>query len=94
MFKINLIMSTEKKECTISPELFEAWKKLKRRNDAQLMVKQFKARRPIIDNALNFGYALDPKLIEKITAFFMNRLKAEKEAADKLLTAAAELPNQ
>ena len=62
----------------ISSELFETWKKLKRKGDPGALCKALELSRPVIDRALNYGHVKNEKNDERISKFFAKRLEAEK----------------
>ncbi len=69
---------------TISQELLDAWKKLRRKGDPELMAKELQYSRPVIDRALLYGYISMPELPDKINKFFMDRINREKKSAQEL----------
>jgi hypothetical protein len=69
---------------TIAPELFEAWKKAKRKGDSTEMAKTLGVSKPVIDRALLYGNVTMVGLSEKVTKYFEDRLKKEREAAGRL----------
>lgn len=71
-------------ERTISPELHEVWKKLRRIGDPPAMAKELKVSRPTIDKALMHGYVAQTDLVDKINGYFQRRLEREKEQAKAL----------
>lgn len=73
---------------TVSQALLDAWKGLRRKGDPELMAKELKYSRPVIDKALIYGYVSLPELPDKINAFFMARLKEEEKTAGALLAQA------
>lgn len=75
----------KKLEMTIAPELFEAWKRMKRKNDAKLLMELTSMSRPIIDNALNFGHVKNVDVINAITKFYKDRLAAEQKEGMAML---------
>lgn len=70
---------------TIAEELHEAWQKLKRKRDGELMAKELQYSRPVIDRALNYGYVAMPELPDLISKWLMDRLKNERSSATELL---------
>lgn len=78
-------------ERTVAKELHDAWKKLKRKRDGELMATELGYSRPVIDRALNYGYVAMPELPDLINKWFMDRLKAERADAKKLTEEAAKL---
>lgn len=70
-----------KYERTITEELHEAWKRLRRKRDGELMATELQYSRPVIDRALNYGYVAMPELPDLINGWFMARIKREKESA-------------
>lgn len=72
-------------ECTITKELHDAWKILRRKGDPELMAETLQYSRPVIDRALIYGYVSMPELPDKINNFFRDRLNKEKEDAQGLL---------
>lgn len=78
-------MANKKWQRTVSEDLFEAWKKLRRTGDVGLLMKDLKLSRPVIDRALNNGYVSMPELADKINSFFQTRLEAENKKAKELL---------
>ncbi len=70
---------------TISPELLEAWKKLRRKKDPEAMAKELGYSRPVIDRALIYGYVSMPELTELMNKFFLDRLNKEKSQAAELM---------
>lgn len=75
--------------CTIDPDLFQAWTNFRRIGDSMEIKKASKKgfSRPTIDNALNYGYVLQPGLSEEITDFFTERLNREKERGNDIINA-------
>jgi len=69
---------------TISQELHDAWKRLRRKGDPELMAEKLQYSRPVIDRALIYGYVSMPELPDKINAFFKKRLEDERSAAQQL----------
>lgn len=80
-------MSSEKKqlECTISPELLEAWQTLKRKKDSFMIANIYGWSRPTIDNALLYGHVKTPQVTDHINEFFLQRQEKEKNDAKTLL---------
>lgn len=70
---------------TISRELFDAWQKLKRKGDSKMISLALERSRPVIDNALLYGYASIPELPDQINMFFLDRLRREKQMAKEML---------
>lgn len=73
---------------TVSQALLDAWKGLRRKGDPELMAKELKYSRPVIDKALIYGYVSLPELPDKINKFFMDRLKEEEKTAGALIAQA------
>jgi hypothetical protein len=73
---------------SISQELHEAWKRLRRTGDPELMAKDLGYSRPVIDRALKYGYISMPELTEKINKFFLDRLNKERGKAQELMAMA------
>jgi hypothetical protein len=73
---------------TVSQALLDAWQKLRRKGDPELMAEKLQYSRPVIDRALIHGYVSLPELPDKINKFFMDRLKEEEETAKALLAQA------
>lgn len=80
-------MSTKKKETsigkpprkrTISKELHDQWKKLRRKGDADIIAAELEVSPPTIYNALIYGFVATQRLTDGITTFFANRLLKEK----------------
>jgi hypothetical protein len=76
---------------TISEELHDAWKRLRRRGDPETMAAELKYSRPVIDRALIYGYVSLQELPDKINGYFMARLNRERESAKELNNAQDEL---
>lgn len=72
------------KECNISPELWEAWKKNLRTGDKQKMAAEFGYSLPTITSALKYGHVNSPELPGLITKYFKTRLDAEADDAKGL----------
>jgi hypothetical protein len=70
---------------TVSQALLDAWKKLRRKGDPELMAEKLQYSRPVIDRALIHGYVSLPELPDKINSFFMERLKEEEKQAAALM---------
>lgn len=70
--------------CTISQELLEAWNAKRRRGDTMPMAEKLGVSRPVIENALNYGYVVMEGLAEWITQYFADRVEREKQAAQSL----------
>lgn len=86
-------MSTKKKETsvgkaprkrTISKELFDQWKKLRRKGDAKVIAAELDVSPPTIYNALTYGFVATQRLTDGITSFFANRLLKEKSDGEEL----------
>ena len=73
---------------TVSQKLHDAWQRLRRKGDPELMAEKLGYSRPVIDKALIYGYVSLPELPDKINAFFMDRLKEEEKQADELINLA------
>lgn len=71
-------------EMTVSKELFAGWKKNRRRGDTEKLMEITGRSRPVIDRALNFGYAKKEELIDAISNFFITRLQEEKAKAKEM----------
>lgn len=76
----------QKFEMTITPELFAAWSKLKRRNDTEELMAILGKSYPVIGRALKYGYVKDQKVIDGITKFLEERFDAEAETGKELLS--------
>jgi len=70
---------------TITLELHEAWKQLRRIGDPELMAKELGYSRPVIDRALIYGYVSMPELTDLINKFFKDRLERERTEAAAML---------
>lgn len=70
--------------CTVSLELFEAWKRLKRNGDPGKMAERFGRSRVPFDNALNYGHVAKDETKHFINEFFQDRLNDEKSQAESL----------
>lgn len=79
------LKEAEKFECTIDPELLEAWGKLRRYGDTGILMDKFNLSRPVIDRAINFGYVKKQSLADRITKFFNDRLAREKRSGTKII---------
>lgn len=73
---------------TVSQQLLDAWKKLRRKGDPEVMAEKLGYSRPVIDRALIYGYVSLPELPDKINKFFMDRLNEEEKTAAALLAQA------
>lgn len=73
---------------TVSQELHDAWKKLKRKGDPEVMAAELGYSRPVIDRALLYGYISMPELPDAINKFFKARLEGERQTAQELNTLA------
>jgi hypothetical protein len=73
---------------TVSQPLLDAWQRLRRKGDPELMAKTLQYSRPVIDRALIYGYVSLPELPDKINKFFMDRLSEEEKTASKLMAQA------
>lgn len=69
-------------EPTISNVLFEQIKFLRRTTDAGELVALTGSSRPVVDNALNYGYILDASLEKAIISFYIAR--AEQHTAAEI----------
>ena len=78
---------TNKKEWprTVSEELHNAWKELRRMGDPEVMATALGYSRPVIDRALIYGYASMPELPDLINKFFKDRLEKERREAKQLI---------
>lgn len=75
--------TSEKYPRTVAAELLEAWQRLKRRGDGEVMAEELQYSRPVIDRALNYGYVTLQELPDKINKWLKERLERERaEAAD------------
>lgn len=81
-------------ERTITLELHEAWKQLRRIGDPELMAKELQYSRPVIDRALLYGYVSMPELTDKINKFFKDRLENERKEATAMLKLQDQVKNQ
>ena len=77
--------ATKDYEMTIAPELFEAWKRMRRKNDPKEIAEQLGKSRALIDRALKYGHVKDQKVVEGITAYYENRLETETRDGKTLL---------
>ena len=68
----------------ISVELFEAWNRLRRKNDTVEMSKKYGMSRVPFDNALNFGHVPKSETAQMVNKFFKERLTEEKASAEEL----------
>lgn len=76
---------TRNYEPTITAELFEAWTKLRRRGDPDLIAAKLGKSRPVIDKALKYGFVKSQDVVDGITEFYRERKKSEmKDGADLL----------
>ena len=73
----------QKFERTISQELHEEWKSMRRTNDIKEMHKVIGKSPPTLIRALTYGCVKKQKLIDDINKFFSDRIKKEKEQAEK-----------
>lgn len=76
---------TKDYQCTIAPDLFEAWKKLRRKGDPEAIAKLLGKSRPIIDRALKYGHVVDANVVSGITKYYNDRLAAETKDGKALL---------
>jgi len=80
------IYSMKKKyRTTIAEELFDAWKKLRRKGDPEEIMKLSGRSRPIVDRALNYGHVNDSDMVDIITDYYKERLEKESNDAKELL---------
>jgi lantibiotic modifying enzyme len=70
-------------EQTITDERLQKWRLQRRMNDSRKIAEQFNMCRPVIDRALNFGYAKKKKTIEAIDQYFEEREKLEAKTGPK-----------
>jgi hypothetical protein len=77
--------SKKKWDRTVSQALLDAWQKLRRKGDPELMAEKLGYSRPVIDKALIYGYVSLPELPDKINAYFMTRLTEEEKTAQALM---------
>lgn len=70
---------------TVTAELHEAWQQLRRIGDPELMARELKYSRPVIDRALIYGYVSMPELTDLINKFFKDRLERERTEAAAML---------
>lgn len=70
---------------TIAPELHEAWIKMKRKKDSEVLTKRLGRSRPIIDRALNYGHVSLQELTDQISSFFLERMTQEKQTGADLI---------
>jgi hypothetical protein len=66
---------------TIPVELLEVWNKYRRQGDGGDISEALGYSRPVIDRALKHGYVKTKGLTDKISEFFTDRLKKEREQA-------------
>lgn len=87
---------TNKREWTrtVTQELHDAWKRLRRKGDPELMAETLQYSRPVIDRALLYGYVSMPELPDKINKFFKDRLEKEKSEAQQLNDLADQVENK
>jgi hypothetical protein len=69
---------------TISKELHDQWKKLRRKGDPKVIAAELDVSKPTIDNALRYGFVATQRLTDGITKFFADRLLKEKDAGAEL----------
>lgn len=70
---------------TVAPELFEAWVKLRRKNDPEEIATKLGKSRPVIDRALKYGYVKDDIVVAGITKFYKDRLEQETKDGKSLI---------
>ena len=70
---------------TISQDLHDSWLILKRYGDPVRICKEKNISRPIVDRAIEYGHVKDPHVTKKITAFFSERVDAERNSGKKLI---------
>lgn len=66
---------------TIALELFNKWRELYRKGDADELAKLLTVSKPTIDKALIYGCVHQQALVEGITKYFADRILAEKDIA-------------
>lgn len=71
---------------TIAPELFEAWKKLRRIGDSEQLAELLGKSKPVIDKALKYGFVKNQEVVQGITKFYNDRLQAETKDGAELLS--------
>lgn len=69
---------------TISTELWETWKRLRRVGDSKKIANKVKMTSQTIDNAFKFGYVKQQAVQDAITEFFEERLEKEIEQTKRL----------
>lgn len=69
---------------TISKELHDQWKKLRRRDDAKVIAAELGVSKATINNALIYGFVATDRVKDGITKFLADRLLKEKETAAEL----------
>jgi len=77
---------------TISVELFQQWRELARKGDAELLAETIGVSKPTINKAIIYGCVHSDGLKDQITKFFADRLMKEREDADRLRALAAQAP--
>lgn len=72
------------KKQTISDELLEIWRRLRRTGDSLLIAKDLGVSRQTIDNAFKFGYVSKQSTQDYITKFYSDRLDKETKQVKEL----------
>ena len=73
---------------TIPLQLYKAWQMMQRKGDPGALCKKLKVSRPVIDNALNYGYVKDSSLTAKISKYFDDRARGEEKFGKDLMSVA------
>lgn len=71
-------------EQTISNELLNQFKRLRRNGDSEEIAKQLGVSAPTISNVFVYGYVKNQKIQDYMVAFYEERAKAEEIQADRL----------
>jgi hypothetical protein len=79
---------------TIAQKLHRQWRRLERKNDAQVIADLLEVSKPTIDKALIYGAVHQQKIVDGITNFFADRLIKEKEDADHLADLSVQKPDE
>jgi hypothetical protein len=77
-------MAWNKKEQTISNEVFQLWTQCRKHGDNKKIAEALKVSQPVIERALNFGAVYSEGVEEGITNFFLERAKGQNTAAEEL----------
>lgn len=75
----------DKFPCTIDKTLLSSWQLMRRTGDIEELVELTKKSRPIVYQALKYGYLKDNDLERAISNYYINRAETQRKEAQEIL---------